>query len=286
MPRIEISGVGVEYELMGEAGAQAVAITPGGRLSMSAPGVRELGEALAAGGRRVLLWDRPNCGASDLSFDAPNEPELQGRTLAGLIRALDLGPTALAGGSAGSRASLLAAAHDPGAVSHLIQWWVSGGTVGLMILGSAYFCESAVAAAMGGMQAVAQMPTWAEPLARNPRNREILLGQDREQFVSIMGRWAEAFIPSKETPIPGLPPEAVARLTMPALVLRGSPRDLIHPAWMAEWLHGALPNAEMADAPWTEAEFLARMAEATRSGSGHFLDWPRLAPQILAFTAR
>jgi pimeloyl-ACP methyl ester carboxylesterase len=285
MPRLAIDGIGVEYELLGDHGAPAVAITPGGRLSLTAPGVRELGEALAAGGRRVLLWDRPNCGASDLCFDGASEPELQGRTLVGLIRALELGPTALAGGSAGSRASLLAAAHDPSAVSHLIQWWVSGGTIGLMTLGAAYFCESAIAASMGGMQAVAQMATWAEPLARHPPNREILLQQDRERFVETMERWAQAFVPSSETPIPGLPQTALARLTMPTLVLRGSGRDLIHPAWMAEWLHRSLPNATLADPPWTEAEFLARMAEATRLGTGHFLDWPRLAPQILAFTS-
>jgi pimeloyl-ACP methyl ester carboxylesterase len=286
MARIRIDGAGIEYELLGPAGAPAVAITPAGRLSFTTPGVRELGEALAAGGRRVLLWDRPNCGASDLCFEGPNEPELQGRALIGLIRALDLGPTALAGGSAGSRASLVAAAHDPSAVSHLIQWWVSGGVVGLMTLGAAYFCESAIAASMGGMQAVAELPTWAEPLQRNPKNREILLGQDRERFVGAMERWARAFAPSEETPIHGLPQPALARLSMPALILRGSPRDLIHPAWMAEWLHTALANAEMADPPWTEAQFLARMAESTRTGRGHLVDWPRLAPQILAFTAR
>jgi hypothetical protein len=59
MARISISGVGVEYELLGEPGAPAVAITPGGRFAMDTPGVRELGEALVAGGRRVLIWNRP-----------------------------------------------------------------------------------------------------------------------------------------------------------------------------------------------------------------------------------
>src|SRR5687768_12801879 len=101
MPNIVISGIGVEYELLGEPGAPAVAITPGGRFPMDTPGVRELGQAIAAGCRRVLLWDRPNCGYSDISFDAENESELHARTLLALIRELQLGPTALAAGSAG-----------------------------------------------------------------------------------------------------------------------------------------------------------------------------------------
>ena len=31
MSRIEISGIGIEYELLGKAGAPAIALTPGGR---------------------------------------------------------------------------------------------------------------------------------------------------------------------------------------------------------------------------------------------------------------
>src|SRR5512145_2120603 len=103
MARIAISGIEIDYELLGPAGAQAVAITPGGRFPKESPGVPELAQALAAGGRRVLLWDRPNCGASDICFDANTESELNGRTLTQLIRALDLGPTTLAAGAAGSR---------------------------------------------------------------------------------------------------------------------------------------------------------------------------------------
>jgi pimeloyl-ACP methyl ester carboxylesterase len=136
MAHIELSGVRIEYDLLGPEGAHCVAVTPGGRMSMEAGGVRTLGEALAALGKRVLLWDRPNAGLSDLHFEGDNESAMHGRFLTGLIRALGLGPTALAGGSAGSRVSLLAAVQDPEIVSHLAQWWISGGTVSLMMLGA------------------------------------------------------------------------------------------------------------------------------------------------------
>jgi pimeloyl-ACP methyl ester carboxylesterase len=33
--------------------------------------VRELAVALAERGNRVLIWDRPNCGASDVRFTGP-----------------------------------------------------------------------------------------------------------------------------------------------------------------------------------------------------------------------
>jgi len=116
--RIDIAGTGIEYELIGEVGAPAIALTPGGRFSKEAPGIRAFAEALATGGRRVLIWDRPNSGASDLCFEGASESAMQGKILAALIRALNLGPTAVAGGSAGSRTSLFAAAAIAGFGDH------------------------------------------------------------------------------------------------------------------------------------------------------------------------
>ena len=284
MPRTTIAGIGIEYELLGDAGAQAVAITPGGRFGKDSPGIRELGELLAAQGRRVLLWDRPNCGASDISFEGENESELQAQTLTQLIRALDLGPTALTGGSAGSRVSLIAAAHDPQIVSHLVQWWISGGLIGLMMLGASYCCESAVSASMAGMEAVTRLPLWAEQVERNPRNRDTILSQDRDWFIARMEKWASVFVPVENSPVPGMSPQDFGKLTMPVLIFRGSPKDLYHPAHIAEWVHRLVPHSEMIDAPWAEDAFERRMIAAAQTGSGHFLDWPLLAPATLEFT--
>ena len=97
MARIAIDDVEIEYELVGPDGARAVAITPGGRFGKDATGLPDLARGLADRGRRVLLWDRPNCGASDLHFEGDGESSMQGRFLSKLVRALDLGPTALIG---------------------------------------------------------------------------------------------------------------------------------------------------------------------------------------------
>ena len=286
MARIDVAGTGIEYELTGEVGAPAIALTPGGRFPKEAPGIRTFAEALAAGERRVLIWDRPNSGASDLCFEGASESAMQGKILVSLIRALNLGPTAVAGGSAGSRTSLFAAAHDPKAISHLIQWWVSGGTLSLMSLGSAYCCEPAIAASIGGMAAVAKQPMWAYYLQSSEVNRARFLALDTVAFIATMARWAEAFVPSASAPVPGMAPEAFARLTMPVLIFRGSKQDLYHPAWVCERLAELVPHAKLLDPPWTEQEFVQRQIEAGRTGTGHFLDWPLLAPAILKFTSR
>jgi 2-hydroxy-6-oxonona-2,4-dienedioate hydrolase len=286
MARITISGIDIEYELLGKPGAPAIALTPGGRFPKESPGVPELGAALAAGGRRVLLWDRPNCGGSDISFDAPTESGLQGRTLAQLIRALDLGPTALAAGSAGSRVSLIAATHDPEIVSHLVLWWISGGALSLISLAYYYCVDSALAASRGGMEAVANLPMWAEPIRRNPKNRDIILAQDPEQFIATMERWALAYMPSETSPVPGMSPAEFERLRMPVLIYRSGKSDLSHPRRTSEWVHELIPHSQIIDPPWPDNEWNARSEYAMKNGSGHFAGWPAIAPKILDFTSR
>jgi pimeloyl-ACP methyl ester carboxylesterase len=279
MARIELEGLGIEYELIGPTGAPAVAITPGGRFSKDAPGVPDLGRTLADEGFRVLTWDRPNCGASDLHFEGAGESSMQGRFLVKLIRALELGPTTLIGGSAGARISLFAAKEDPGAVARLALWWISGGLLGLMRLGSYYCCEPAEEASLRGMDAVAKMPIWTEQLARNPKNREIMLRQDRDAFIAQMQRWAMGYVPSPDTPVGGMTKDDFARISMPVMILRGSPRDLYHPAHVCERIHELLPNSRLVDPPWPIDIFAERMVD----GKGLFRDWPLLAPQIADF---
>lgn len=279
MARIELEGLGIEYELMGPAGAPAVAITPGGRFSKDATGIPELGRGLADHGLRVLLWDRPNCGASDLHFAGSGESSMQGSFLAKLVHALELGPTALVGGSAGARISLFAAREEPGAVSRLVLWWISGGLVSMMRLGSYYCCEPAEQGSLRGMEAVSEMPIWTQQMTRNPKNRVIMLGQNRRDFIAQMERWAAGYIPSPDSPVTGLTKDDFARMTMPAMVLRGSPNDIYHPAYVCEQVHELLSNSRLVDAPWPIDIFAERMVD----GKGLFCDWPLLIPQIVDF---
>lgn len=285
MARITVAGIGLDYELIGPDSAPAIALTPGGRFARDTPGIPELAEALAAGGRRVLLWDRPNCGASDISFDGESESAIQGRALIGLIEALDLGPTALAAGSAGSRVSLIAAAHKPEIVSHLVLWWISGGPLSLAQLASHYYMDCAFAASHGGMEAVAALPSWAQQIARNPRNRDIILAQEPVAFVEKMQRWGLAFAYSDSSPVPGMTVEDFARLTMPTLIFRSGQSDTSHTRRTSEWVHELIPHSNIIDPPWGDQEWNERLMASLTGKGDLFGNWPRLAPFILDATA-
>jgi pimeloyl-ACP methyl ester carboxylesterase len=283
MSRITINGLGIEYELLGEAGRPAVALTPGGRSSKDTPGLRELGEALVAGGRRVLIWDRPNCGASDFTLDGDSESGVNGRTLAALIRELDLGPTVVAGGSAGSRVSMIAAAAAPDLVSHLVLWWISGGPIGLMGLANYYYGEAANLIGIGGMEAVAKARGWVE-LMQNPRSREKVLTQDPQEFIAVLQRWAMGFRPPEDSPVPGMTPGSFAELKMPVLILRSGKSDVPHTRETSEWVHRLIPQSKLIEPPWSDTEWNERCRDvATGVAPGLFVNWPKLAPIILDF---
>jgi pimeloyl-ACP methyl ester carboxylesterase len=285
MSRITIDGIGIEYELSGDPAGAPIALTPGGRYSMETPGLRDLGKALAAGGRHVLLWDRPNCGLSDLCFEAESESVLQAQTLIGLINALDLGPTALAAGSAGSRVSLIAASRAPECVSHLILWWVSGGNLGLASLAEFYCAAPANLVGIGGMAAVADAPCWAEQCRRNPAVREALLAMDPAEFVQVMEKWALAYAPSQTSPVPNMSATDWQALSMPVLLVRNGRRDVSHPRATSDWVQRLLPHSRVIDPPWPEDEWnLNRVKRLEGESAGPFISWPLMAPPILSFT--
>lgn len=284
MSRISVSGLSIEYELLGRPGDPVVVLTPGGRFSKDSPGLHELGEALVRGGKRVLLWDRPNCGASDICFDAPSESELHATTLLSLISALELGTVTLAAGSAGSRVSLLAAARNPDVISHLVLWWISGGPIGLMQLATYYCGEAATLASQGGMAAVAASPSWAEQIKRNPKNLDIILAQPPDRFIDTMQRWAAVYAPSSVSPVPGMLPEDFTRLHMPTLILRSGKSDLSHTRYTSEWVHELIPQSEIMDPPWPDQEWNNRLTASLQQRGGLFEGWPVLAPTILEFT--
>lgn len=282
---IDIFGqpIGIEYELSGDAGGQPVALTPGGRFTMDSPGIREMAAELAKAGKRVLLYDRPNCGKSDVCLAGTSESENQAEALAGLIRALGLGPTVIAGGSGGSRVSMLAAARHPELCSHLALWWISGDPIGLMQLASYYCGEAGTLASRGGMEAVLQATSWAENLAKNPAARDRLLAMDPDEFIAVMQRWAAAYVPSDISPVPGMKPVDFARLTMPTIVFRSHRSDLSHTETTSLWVHRLIPQSRLLDPPWREDEWNYRSA-SVQAGTekGLFESWPMLVPDILA----
>jgi pimeloyl-ACP methyl ester carboxylesterase len=276
-----VDGLKVAYDLVGDegGGGRLWVVTTGGRFTKETPGVPTLAAALAVDGDRVLLWDKPNSGASDVRFGGPSEPELHADILAGLLTHLDLGPAVLTGATVGTRVSLLTAARHPEVAAGLALWWVSGGPMGLMILGNAYYTASITTAWTRDMAAVAGLPDWAATIAANPGNRERIAGHDRDDFLATLQRWMAAYAPRDGQRVPGLTDEEAASITVPALVLRGGASDPFHPRPTSEAVAAALPNATLAEPPWGDREYLERQAEAATAG-GLFVRWPLLAPVL------
>lgn len=285
MPVAQFDDFEIAYELVGEG--QPWVLTPGGRFTKEVGGLPEMAQALADSGRQVLTWDRPNCGASSVVFRGRSESEVQAEALGKLIEHLDLGPTVIAGGSGGSRISLLTAARYPELTAGLAMWWISGGVPGLLQLANYYCMPSSDAAWHGGMEAVVELEQWQEVLEKNPANRDRFLRMDRDRFLDVMDRWMLAYCPCDDTLVPGLDDADVDRLDAPILVFRSGESDMSHTRATSDALAKGLPDAELVDPPWGDAEWNERRAALeTGDEASLFVRWPLLVPQLIEWADR
>jgi len=277
MARAIIDGLSISYEVIGEG--RPWVVTPGGRFSKDYPGVRELAQGLAEQGNRVLIWDRPNTGESDVCFTGASESAMQADTLAGLLTHLDMTPAVIIGGSGGARVSMLTAARHRQVAAGLAVWWISGGAFGLMSLGMHYCGPSLLKAWEGGMEDVVALPEWEEVLRRNPSNRARLLGQDRREFIATMERWMLAYCPCGDELVPGFPNADARKLDLPALVFRSGESDAFHTRATSEQVAEALPGARLVEPPWGDREWIER-GVAREAGGSLFERWTLLVPQL------
>ena len=113
---------------------------------------------------------------------------------------------------------------------------------GLMALGMHYCGGSLDAAWSGGMEAVVELPEWAEVLERNPANRQRFLDQDPKRFIATMERWMVAYCPCGDELVPGLPDADARGLDLPALVFRSGASDVHHTRATSEQVAELLPE--------------------------------------------
>lgn len=285
---VQINGGNVVYEILGDQG-EFIVLTPGGRFSKDIPGLRPLAEALVAGGYRVLLWDRPNCGRSDVQFYGQSESHMRAETLHALISALGIGPCILAGGSGGARDTMLTTMLYPEIATKLVVWNIVGGVYGSFVLGSYYIVPSILAVRGAGMKAVAKIDEWQERIAENPDNQARILGQDPDAFLKLMLRWLNAFVPKPGQTIPGVEDELFDNITVPTLIIRGGENDMDHPKRTSLEISCLIKGSTLIDPPWPEDAW-ERAAEDRASGKvkrfNMFDTWVQAAPAILEFLGR
>ncbi|MGB3474549.1 MAG: alpha/beta hydrolase [Mycobacterium sp.] len=288
MASIEVNAGNVVYEILGTSG-DLIVLTPGGRFSKEIPGLRPLADALVDGGYRVLLWDRPNCGASDVQFYGQSESHMRAETLHGLLTALATGPVILAGGSGGARDSILTTMLYPELVTKLALWNIVGGIYGTFVLGSYYVVPSILAARGGGPAALLGVREWQERIEENPNNKQRLLDLDGDAFLKVMLRWLNAFVSKPGQTIPGVDDEMFDAITVPTLIIRGGENDWDHPKRTSLEVNCLIKGSELIDPPWPEDAW-ERAAEDRASGKvSHFNmfdTWVQAAPAILEFLGR
>ncbi len=239
MPVASIRGVDVNYEVRGEHGPW-VALQPGGRRGLG--GVKSLAEKIAEAGNRVLIYDRRNCGASDVSITGHSENEVWAEDLRELLMQLDALPAFIGGSSSGCRLALLLALRHPAAVRGLFLWRVTGGGYAAARLVQNYYGQYIEMAQTGGMEAVCHSEHFSELIAANPANRARLMVFDAEDFIGLMKRWQRSFNEGAEYPVIGLSPAELRSMTMPACIIPGN--DRTHPRAAGQAAHRLLPNAE------------------------------------------
>ncbi|MEZ0355054.1 alpha/beta fold hydrolase [Mycobacterium sp. SA01] len=285
---MEINGGNVVYEILGETG-DFIALTPGGRYSKDIEGLRPLAEELVKGGYRVLLWDRPNCGKSDLQFYGQSESHMRAETLHGLITGLGIGPCIIAGGSGGARDSILTTILYPEIATKLVTWNIVGGVYGSFVLGSYYLVPSILAVRGLGIKGLLHVDEWKERIAENPANKERILAMDPDEFLRVMLRWLNAFVPKPGQAIPGVDDEFFGDITVPTLIIRGGENDWDHPKRTSLEVNCLIKGSTLIDPPWPEDAW-ERAGEDRASGRvkhfNMFDTWVQAAPAILDFLGR
>mgnify|MGYP003350296244 CR=1 FL=1 len=130
-------------------------------------------QRIAADGYRVLVHDRRNCGASDVSIDGEgSEYEIWAEDLYAMLKHFNATPAWVGGGSSGCRMSTLLALRHPEAVKGLLLWRVTGGEFAAKRLANQYYLQFIAMAKKGGMAAVCESEHFAARIQERTANRD------------------------------------------------------------------------------------------------------------------
>jgi len=247
---VDLKGYDIRFEIHGEG--IPIVYTPGGFYPLEHG--QAVAKSLKALGYKVLLWDRPNSGASGLIFEGENLLRIWADQLRELIHYTGHSPAFISGGSGGYLASLYFAYTYPTEVKGLIL--ISPPTDNQAILDSIMkgtFLEPAEIAEQKGMTAVIETPgsmwdffDWQDQFTRLPQKKEQLRTMDPRLFAETMRAWARTFAAGGRPHFAGLSDEQLATINIPTLVFSGlDGADGLHPQHTAEALHARLPKSTL-----------------------------------------
>jgi pimeloyl-ACP methyl ester carboxylesterase len=241
MPIAQVRGVNINYKILGDNGPW-VALSPGGRRDIS--GIELQARELAGRGHRVVIFDRRNCGASDVVIDGDeSEYEIWADDIHELLSQLGALPAFIGGSSSGCRTALLFALRHADSVRGLLLWRVTGGRFACERLAHEYYGQYIEAAKRAGMTAVCEMEHWKERIQANPANRDALMKMNPEHFIGVMSHWREYFLKGADLPVIGATETELKSIKVPACIIPGN--DKTHGRQTGENLGRLIQQSEV-----------------------------------------
>lgn len=271
MATINIRGVNLRYEIVGDNGPLVTLITGGRR------GYDEflpMAGKLSAEGFRVLLHDRRNTGASDILMSADEvEEAVWADDLHALLNELGEVPAFIGGSSSGARTALFFALRHPEAVRGLLLLRVTGGAFAAGRLPEAYYDQFIRAAEAGGMEAVCATPEYGERIAANGDNRKRLMEMPAQTFIEIQTRLRDLFMAGSDLPVFGVSEAELASLGVPTVIIPGN--DRVHDSRVGQKVHTMIPGSELHMLPIEDSD----------EPVIPFTEWHDLEPEIVGVFA-
>lgn len=238
-----VRGVTLNYRVVGDSGSW-VALTPGSRRGYAE--LLPMAEDLARRGHRVLLHDRRNCGASEVSIAGEgSEYEIWADDLRDLARGLGIDRLHVGGSSSGARLAVVFSFRHREALQGLLLWRVTGGQHAAEKLAARYYGDFIPIVQASGMAGVAETEHFRACIAARPANLALLLAMDAERFIEVMRNWREHFIRAANMPIIGATEAQLRALDVACCIIAGN--DLVHRPETARRMAGLLPNCEYHD---------------------------------------
>jgi pimeloyl-ACP methyl ester carboxylesterase len=250
MPVAKVNGVSITYQIIGERGPWLSLMTGGRRAHGE---FISLAKKVAAHGFRVVLHDRRNTGASDISLEGDaTEEEIWTDDLHALLGQLGALPAIIGGSSSGARNSILFYLRHPEAVRALVLMRVTGGPSPAKRLPEQYYGQFIKAAEKGGMAEVCKTGHYPQSIAANPSNRERLMSMDPKRYIAVMKRWHEAFLGGTHLPVMGVTNEQLASIRVPTLVIPGN--DQTHASASGKAAAKGIPGSRLHSLPIEDQE--------------------------------
>ena len=241
MPIAKVRGLSLKYEIVGKSGPLAVLIT-GGRRDYSE--FKSLASRIAVKGYRVLLHDRRNTGASDISFDGVEvEEAVWADDLFELLNQLGSIPCFIGGASSGARTALNFCIRHPEATRALLLLRLTGGEHAARRLTESYYAQFIRLAQKEGMEAICDTEQYQERFRANPGNLDKLMAMDVDSYIEVLSTWMTLFEAVAHFPVMGLSDDQLEAIDVPTMIIPGN--DLTHSSASAHAAHRLIGGSEL-----------------------------------------